>query len=97
MTGSIFASLSAEQVRVCVARRLPKDCKGLLVIVMNYTGDILHFGMGAEKARALGWDVEMVIIGDDVGVGREKGGKVGRRGIAGGVRFVVRLPRWRVA
>ena len=39
--------------------------------------------MGVEKARALGKKVEMVIVGDDVGVGREKGGKVGRRGLSG--------------
>ena len=84
VAGTIFASPGAEQVRACVAHRLPKDSKGLLVIVMNYTGDVLNFGMGAEKARAMGQDVEMIVIGDDVGVGREKGGKVGRRGIAGG-------------
>jgi triose/dihydroxyacetone kinase / FAD-AMP lyase (cyclizing) len=90
VAGTIFASPGAEQVRACVAHRLPKESKGLLVIVMNYTGDVLNFGMGAEKARAMGQDVEMVVIGDDVGVGREKGGKVGRRGIAGGA-FVVKI------
>ena len=47
-------------------------------------GDVLNFGMGVEKARAVGRDVEILVVGDDVGVGREKGGKVGRRGIAGG-------------
>ena len=56
---------------------------------MNYTGDVLNFGMGAEKARAMGQDVELIITGDDVGVGRAKGGKVGRRGIAGGA-FVIK-------
>ena len=49
----------------------------------NYTGDVLNFGMGVEKARALGKKVEMVVVGDDVGVGRERGGKVGRRGLSG--------------
>ena len=61
---------------------LPQD-KGVLVVVMNYTGDVLNFGMGVEKARARGVKVDMVVVGDDVGVGRERGGKVGRRGIAG--------------
>jgi hypothetical protein len=36
--------------------------------------------MAVEKARASGVAVDMVVVGDDVGVGREKGGKVGRRG-----------------
>ncbi|KAI7515180.1 hypothetical protein KC316_g21580, partial [Hortaea werneckii] len=52
---------------------------------MNYTGDVLNFGMGVEKARAAGMEVEMIVMGDDAGVGRAKGGKVGRRGIAGTV------------
>lgn len=52
-------------------------------MIMNYTGDVLNFGMGVEKARAGGQEVEMVVVGDDVGVGRAKGGKVGRRGVAG--------------
>ena len=55
---------------------------------MNYTGDVLNFGMGVEKARAMGKKVEMVIVADDVGVGRAKGGKVGRRGISGAVLVV---------
>ncbi|KAI9718071.1 MAG: hypothetical protein M1812_004329 [Candelaria pacifica] len=39
--------------------------------------------MAVEKAKASGLKVEMVVVGDDVGVGRTKSGKVGRRGIAG--------------
>ncbi|KAH7380243.1 dihydroxyacetone kinase [Phaeosphaeria sp. MPI-PUGE-AT-0046c] len=84
VAGTIFASPSAEQVRRCILHRVPKD-KGVLVVVMNYTGDVLNFGMGVEKARASGIEVDMVVVGDDVGVGRKKGGKVGRRGIAGTV------------
>ena len=41
--------------------------------------------MAAEKAKAAGIDTEFYAIGDDVGVGREKGGKVGRRGIGGSI------------
>lgn len=57
----------------------------MLVIVMNYTGDVLNFGMAVEKAKASGLDVDMVVVADDAGVGRAQGGKVGRRGIAGTV------------
>ncbi len=48
-------------------------------------GDVLNFGVAVEKAKAAGLNVEMVVIGDDIGVGRKQGGKVGRRGIAGTV------------
>jgi triose/dihydroxyacetone kinase / FAD-AMP lyase (cyclizing) len=84
VAGTIFASPSAEQVRRAILSRVDTD-KGVLVTVMNYTGDILNFGMAVEKAKAAGLDVEMVVVADDVGVGRAKGGKVGRRGIAGTV------------
>ncbi|KAI1424780.1 Dak1 domain-containing protein [Xylaria sp. FL1777] len=84
VAGTIFASPSAEQVRKAITSRVDTG-KGVLVTVMNYTGDVLNFGMAVEKAKAAGLNVEMVVVGDDVGVGREKGGKVGRRGIAGTV------------
>ena len=84
VAGTIFASPSAEQIRRCILERVEAS-KGVLVVVMNYTGDVLNFGMAVEKAKAAGMDVEMVVMGDDAGVGREKGGKVGRRGIAGTV------------
>ncbi|PKS09797.1 hypothetical protein jhhlp_004419 [Lomentospora prolificans] len=84
VSGTIFASPSSEQIRVGLQSRVDTS-RGVLVTVMNYTGDVLNFGVAVEKARAAGIDVEMVVVADDVGVGREKGGKVGRRGIAGTV------------
>ncbi|KAG0641517.1 Dihydroxyacetone kinase [Tuber brumale] len=84
VSGSIFASPSVKQIYSCITRRVDPN-SGILLIVMNYTGDILHFGLASEKAKAAGIDVDMVVVADDVGVGREKNGKVGRRGIAGTV------------
>ncbi|KAL8657607.1 MAG: hypothetical protein Q9226_001750 [Calogaya cf. arnoldii] len=83
VAGTIFASPGAQQVRACLSQRLPPETEGVVVVVTNYTGDVLNFGMGIEKARAMGKKVEMVVVGDDVGVGRAKGGKVGRRGLSG--------------
>jgi dihydroxyacetone kinase len=62
-----------------------ENSKGVLIMTMNYTGDVLNFGMAAEKAKAAGIKAEFFAINDDVGVGRTKGGKVGRRGIGGGI------------
>ena len=81
--GTIFASPSADQIRKCLLHRIPAESEGILVIVMNYTGDVLNFGMGIEKARAMGRRMAMLVVGDDVGVGRAKSGKVGRRGLSG--------------
>lgn len=88
--GTIFASPSAEQVRTCLLHRLTPDSKGTLVILANYTGDVLNFGMAVEKARAMGKKLAMIVVGDDVGVGRAKSGKVGRRGLSGQA-FVVKI------
>ncbi|KAK8110504.1 Dihydroxyacetone kinase 1 [Apiospora kogelbergensis] len=74
VSGTIFASPSAEQVRKAIMGRVDTG-RGALVVVMNYTGDILNFGMAVEKAKAAGLDVDMVVVADDVG----------RRGIAGTV------------
>ncbi|KAL3473109.1 Dak1 domain-containing protein [Aspergillus californicus] len=82
--GTIFASPSAEQIRIAAMDRVNNE-EGVLVIPMNYTGDVLNFGMAAEKARAAGIKTEFFAINDDVGVGKKKGGKVGRRGIGGGI------------
>ncbi|GKZ22901.1 hypothetical protein AbraIFM66951_009351 [Aspergillus brasiliensis] len=82
--GTIFASPSAEQIRKAVMDCVDHE-KGVLIIPMNYTGDVLNFGMATEKARAAGIKTEFFAINDDVGVGKKKGGKVGRRGISGGI------------
>lgn len=84
VAGTIFASPSAEQIRRCVREHVETE-KGVFMIMLNYTGDVLNFGMAAEKAKAAGIKTEFFAINDDVGVGRTKGGKVGRRGIAGGI------------
>ena len=83
VAGTIFASPGAEQIRTCLSNCLPHKSEGILVIATNYTGDVLNFGMAVEKARGMGNNVELVVVGDDVGVGREKSGKVGRRGLSG--------------
>ncbi|KAL5041500.1 hypothetical protein BDW71DRAFT_191759 [Aspergillus fruticulosus] len=82
--GTIFASPNAEQIRIAAMERVNNE-QGVLIIPMNYTGDVLNFGMAAEKSRAAGIKTEFFAINDDAGVGKTKSGKVGRRGIGGGV------------
>lgn len=61
--GEIFASPSVEAVLAAiVAVTGPAGC---LLIVKSYTGDRLNFGLAAERARARGLAVEMVVVGDD--------------------------------
>ena len=83
IAGTIFASPNTKQI--LTGLRAIKTAAGTLIIVKNYTGDVLHFGLAAERAKAEGMKIEMVVVGDDVAVGRQKGSLVGRRGLAGTV------------
>jgi dihydroxyacetone kinase len=84
VSGTIFASPTARQmlasIKLCQRRDSPH---GTMLLVANYTGDILNAGLALTRARAEGYKVELVVVGDDVAVGREKVGKVGRRGMSG--------------
>ncbi|WWC66556.1 dihydroxyacetone kinase [Kwoniella pini CBS 10737] len=81
--GNIFASPNVAQVKKGLD--LITNEKGSLIIVMNYTGDALHFGLAAEQYKASGkpGDVRVLLVQDDVAVSREQGTIVGRRGLAG--------------
>ncbi|NMM46078.1 DAK2 domain-containing protein [Rhodospirillaceae bacterium KN72] len=62
--GEVFASPSVDAVLAGILAVTGKA--GCLLIVKNYTGDRLNFGLAAERARAQGLKVNMVIIDDDV-------------------------------
>lgn len=62
--GDLFASPSVEAVYNAIVNLTGEA--GCLLIVKNYTGDRLNFGLAAEKARKAGFDVSMVIVGDDI-------------------------------
>jgi dihydroxyacetone kinase len=75
--GDIFASPTVHAVySAIIAVTGPLGC---LLIVKNYAGDRLNFGLAAERARANGLKVEMVIVADDVALDNH----ASPRGIAG--------------
>jgi triose/dihydroxyacetone kinase / FAD-AMP lyase (cyclizing) len=62
--GEIFASPTVDAVYAAILAVTGE--KGCLLIVKNYSGDRLNFGLAAERARAVGLKVEMVIVADDI-------------------------------
>lgn len=62
--GDIFASPSVDAVLSAIVN-VTGD-KGCLLIVKNYTGDRLNFGLAAEKAKKLGFKVDLVMVTDDI-------------------------------
>jgi len=79
--GAVFTSPSVDAVVAAI--RAVAGPAGVLLLIKNYTGDKLNFGLAAEIARASGILVEMVVVADDVAL--DDNGSVGRRGIAGTV------------
>ncbi|KAK8029596.1 hypothetical protein PG993_010887 [Apiospora rasikravindrae] len=81
--GDIFASPSTKQILAAV-RSTPSD-EGHIMMITNYTGDKLHFGLAAERAKADGTckNVAVIPLTDDVSLGRSKSAVVGRRGMPG--------------
>ena len=62
--GDVFASPSVDAVLAGILA--VSGSAGCLLIVKNYTGDRLNFGLAAERARAYGIKVSMVIVDDDI-------------------------------
>ncbi|GER54172.1 dihydroxyacetone kinase [Striga asiatica] len=78
--GDIFASPPVDSILAGI--RAVTGPSGCLLIVKNYTGDRLNFGLAAELAKSEGYKVEMVIVGDDCALPPPRG-IAGRRGLAG--------------
>lgn len=82
VAGDVFTSPSTDAVLAAI--RAVAGPKGAVLIVKNYTGDRLNFGLAAEIARGEGIPVEIVVVADDVAL-RYTVEKSRRRGIAGTV------------
>lgn len=78
--GDVFASPPVDSILAGI--RAVTGPPGCLLIVTNYTGDRLNFGLAAEQAKSEGYKVETVIVGDDCAL-PPRGGITGRRGLAG--------------
>lgn len=77
--GDLFASPSVDAVLTAITS-VTGDA-GCLLVIKNYTGDRLNFGLAAEKAKQLGYKVEVVMVKDDISLPDNKQ----PRGIAGTV------------
>jgi triose/dihydroxyacetone kinase / FAD-AMP lyase (cyclizing) len=87
VVGEVFTSPSSDSVFAAI--KAVSGEPGALLVVKNYTGDRLNFGLAAEMARAEGISVEMVIVDDDVAL-KGTGQATGARGLAGTI-FIHKL------
>lgn len=82
VAGEVFTSPTPDQVFEAI--KAVDGGAGVLLIIKNYTGDVMNFEMAAEMAEAEGIQVEQVVVNDDVAV-EDSSFTTGRRGIAGTV------------
>ena len=87
VAGAVFTSPTPDQVYEAI-KAVANDA-GVLVVVKNYTGDVMNFDMAKEMAEMEGIKVDSVIVDDDVAV-ENSTWTIGRRGIAGTI-FVHKL------
>ncbi|HWO59157.1 MAG TPA: dihydroxyacetone kinase subunit DhaK [Umezawaea sp.] len=78
--GHVFTSPTPDQIQAAVQKT--DGGVGALLIVKNYTGDVLNFETAAELAAAEGVEVRSVVIDDDVAV-TDSLYTAGRRGVGG--------------
>lgn len=82
VAGAVFTSPTPDQVYEGI-KAIATD-KGVLMIIKNYTGDVMNFEMAGEMAADEGIKVAKVVVADDVAVDGSLY-TVGRRGVAGTV------------
>jgi dihydroxyacetone kinase-like protein len=82
VSGNVFSSPSPD--RIVEAINQMNSGKGVLLIIKNYSGDIMNFGLASDLAEAEDIEVESVVVKDDVAV-PDSTYSTGRRGIAGTV------------
>jgi dihydroxyacetone kinase DhaK subunit len=82
VAGDVFTSPSVDAVLAAI--RAVAGPAGVLLVVKNYTGDRLNFGLAAELAQQEGIPAEVVVVADDVAL-RGVVPPERRRGIAGTV------------
>ncbi len=82
VAGAVFTSPTPDQVYEGI-KAIATDA-GVLMVIKNYTGDVMNFEMAGEMAEADGIKVKQVVVNDDVAV-KDSLYTVGRRGVAGTV------------
>lgn len=80
--GDVFTSPTPDQIQIAIKEA--DRGKGVLLIIKNYTGDVLNFDMAKEMAIMEGIEVESVVVDDDIAV-ENSTYTAGKRGVAGTV------------
>ena len=78
---SWYVDVKIYSFKIHALNCIPSVALGTLLIIKNYTGDRLNFGIAAERAKAAGLKVDMVVVGEDCAL-TSADKTAGRRGLA---------------
>ncbi|XP_043519333.1 triokinase/FMN cyclase-like isoform X2 [Frieseomelitta varia] len=91
VVGSIYAAPPSVHISYAIERvSRYNNTDGVLMIVPNYTGDCLNFGIAIQKASQNGIKIAEVIVNDDCSIPNEEQGAAGKRGLTG-IIFVIKI------
>lgn len=82
VSGNVFSSPSPDRIIEAITKM--NTGKGVLMVIKNYSGDIMNFGLAQDMAELEDIEVQSVVVRDDVAV-PDSTYSTGRRGIAGTV------------
>ncbi|EFF41806.1 dihydroxyacetone kinase subunit DhaK [Mycoplasmopsis alligatoris] len=80
VAGEVFTSPTPDMVFEAI--KAVNSKKGTLLVIKNYTGDVLNFEMAKDMAEMEGLEVDYVVVNDDIALENSEY-TIGKRGIAG--------------
>lgn len=82
VAGQVFTSPTPDQIYEAI--KASNHGKGVFLIIKNYSGDVMNFGMAKDMADMDGIPVKSIVVDDDIAVENSLYTQ-GRRGVAGTV------------
>ena len=93
VAGSVFTSPPVDDILSAIAALAAYEPKGILVMIINYTGDRINFGLAIERAKSFGFvdskAIDYVTVGEDCAL-QSQDRTAGRRGLAGCI-FAIKI------
>ena len=90
VSGCIFSAPTSQSISYAIDRVSLHSKAGILMVIPNYTGDCLNFGIAVEKAKQAGLKITELIVDEDCSIPSSEQGVAGKRGLPG-ILFVTKI------
>lgn len=88
VAGPVFTSPPPNQVLIALRKLSTNNTAGILVIIMNYTGDRLNFGLAVERYKLEFGNkkIALLVVAEDTAI--IESSAAGKRGLCGGIALM---------